>query len=179
MPGGVGAHLRYQFYRHGWPAVVGLFLVIGATALQWLAVQPLRVRIGELQAVQAVTRPATLQAPSQEAMQVRQLAAFYARLPAASGALDAVAAIHAAASANGVSLAHGEYRLARDGNAPLWRYQITLPARASYPQLRAWLGAALGAVPAASLDEISLRREDSSGDSVEARVRLTLYMRAD
>lgn len=178
-PAHLSAHLRYQFYRHGWPAVAGLVLLVFAAACQWLAVQPLRARTSALHAAQAVARPAALQAPSQQELQARQLAGFYARLPAASGAPEAVAAIHAAARANGVSLTRGEYRLVRDGNAPLWRYQITLPARATYPRLRAWLGATLLAVPAASLDEISLRRDDSSGDAVEARVRLTLYMRAD
>ncbi len=179
MPRDALAHLRYQLHRHGWPAVAGLVLAVCAMALQLLGVQPLRARTGELTAAQAIARPAALQAPSPEAIQDRQLAGFYARLPAATGALETVAAIHAAASANGVTLAHGEYRLARDGKAPVWRYQISLPARASYPHLRAWLDDTLNAVPAASLDEISLRREDSTGDSVEARVRLTLYMRAD
>ena len=122
---------------------------------------------------------AALKAPSREEIQRRESATFYAALPSAGGALDAVAKIHGAASTHGVLLSHGEYRLVRDGSARLWRYQISLPARASYPHLRAWLADTLSAVPSASLDELSLRRADSSGDVVEALVRLTLYMRAD
>ena len=92
--------------------------------------------------------------------------------------MEAIDAIHRAAAANGVKLANGEYRLARDGGARLLRYQITLPARASYPQLRAWIGEVMNAVPSAALDEISFRRDDVGSDSVEARVRLTLFLRA-
>ena len=181
-PGLWMAHLRFHFYRHGWAAVAALLLAGLAVAIQLFGVQPLRARTVELHKVLAAVRPAALKVPSREEIQLRDIAGFYAALPSAGGAgggLDAVAKIHGAAGTHGVSLSHGEYRLVRDGSARLWRYQITLPARASYPHLRAWLAETLSAVPSASLDELSLRRADSGSDVVEALVRLTLYTRAD
>ena len=179
MPRDISAHVRYQWYRHGWPAVAGLVLIGFAAGLQLLGVEPLRARADALGAAQTVLRQQRVKAPSQDEVKRGQLTAFYARLPAAADALEAIADIHGAAQVNGVTLAHGEYRLARDGGAPLMRYQITLPARSTYPRLRAWLADTLDAVPNVSLDEISLKRDDAGSDSVDARVRLTLYLRAD
>lgn len=177
-PRDVVAHLRFQLYRHGWPAAAGLALIAAATGFQFFGVAETRAQAAALRAEQAAQRQRLAERPNQEEASSGRLAAFYAGLPGAAGALEAVEAIHRAAGANGVKLAHGEYRLAREGGAQMLRYQITLPARSSYPRLRAWLADTMNAVPTAALDEISFRRDDVGSDSVESRVRLTLFLRA-
>lgn len=173
------AHLRFQMVRHGWPLPAGLALIGIALGLRLLGSEPLRARASALEATHSALRDRRDQAPDADELQRRKLAAFYASLPTGAGALETITTIQRAADANGVTLAHGEYRLSRDGSAPMMRYQITLPARSDYPRLRSWLTDVMNAVPSASLDEISLRREDAANDTVEARVRLTLYLRAD
>ena len=92
--------------------------------------------------------------------------------------LQAVETIHLSAAANGVKLATGDYRLVRDGSAKLQRYQMNLPAQASYASLHRWLAEVMNSVPSVSLDDISFQRDDVGSDSVEANVRLTLFLRA-
>lgn len=172
------AHMHYQLYRHGWGVVFGLALLGGAIGLHFGGVVQTRTQVAELRAQALAQRQRLVQKPNQDELAAKRLLAFHAGLPASTGAMEAIDAIHRAAAANGVKLANGEYRLARDGGARLLRYQITLPARASYPQLRAWIGEVMNAVPSAALDEISFRRDDVGSDSVEARVRMTLFLRA-
>ncbi|OQW86634.1 MAG: hypothetical protein BWK72_16230 [Rhodoferax ferrireducens] len=172
------AWLRYQLHRHGWPAVVGLVLIIGAVGLQFAGVEQARTRVAELRAEAVAQRQRQAQQPDPGETADKRLAAFYDSLPNADGALEAIETIHRSAGENGVKLATGEYRLVRQGSTKLQRYQINLPARASYPHLRAWLADVMNAVPTAALSDISFQREDIGSDTVEASVRLTLFLRA-
>jgi hypothetical protein len=178
MRGLTFAHLRFQLARHGWPAATGIALLACAAVLQFAGVEATRAQASQLRAEQAALRQRLAARPQENRTADARLAAFYTGLPDAAGTAAAIEAIHHAAGANGVSLAQGEYRLAREAGAPLVRYQITLPAKASYPRLRAWLADTLNAVPAAALDEIAFRRDDAGSATVEARVRLTLFLRA-
>lgn len=171
------AHLRYQLHRHGWLAVVGLALIAGAIGLQLFGVAQARAHTAQLRAQAAVVRQRLAQVPDQNEAANSRLAAFYASLPGASGALDAIDLIHRSAGANGVKLAQGEYRLTREGSAQLLRYQITLPARSNYLPLRAWLADVMNALPTAALDEISFKRDNVGNAAVEAHVRLTLFLK--
>jgi hypothetical protein len=172
------AHWRYQVYRHGWPAVLGLALMAGAIATQLLGVNQIHEQTAVLRADAAKLRQVSKQRPKQDEVAVKRLADFYASLPAASAALDAVGAIHLSATKMGVRLAVGDYRQVREGSSALLRYQVTLPARSSYPNMRLWLDDVMNTLPTAALDEISVRRDDVGSDIVEARLRLTLFMRA-
>jgi Tfp pilus assembly protein FimV len=172
------AHLRFRLARHGWPAAAGFALLFGAAFLQVFAVADTQAQAAQLRAVISQQRQRLAGRPQETQAADVRLAAFRAGLPGIEGTAAAIAAIHRAAAANGVSLVQGEYRLAREAGAPLQRYQITLPAKASYPRLRAWLADTLNTVPAAALDEIALRRDDAGSAAVEARVRLTLFLRA-
>lgn len=170
--------LRFQVDRHGWLAVAGLLLLIAAVGTQLVAVDGLRAQAAELRMGQLALRQRLAQQPVAQETAGGRLAAFEASLPGAPGALAAIDTIHRSAAAHGVALSAGEYRLAQEAKAPWQRYQITLPARASYPKLREWLGDVMNAVPAAALDEISLRRDDAGSALVDARVRMTLFLRA-
>jgi hypothetical protein len=75
-----------------------------------------------------------------------------------------------------VALDSGEYRLSRTAGERLARYEITLPLKGSYAQIRGFVADVLAAVPAAVLDEVNLRREGVDSARLDARVRLTLYV---
>jgi hypothetical protein len=173
------AHAQFHLARHGWPLSLGLALIGVAAAVGLFVTPPLREKAeSQLLAQHAARDSRQLPQTDPQALKRQQWADFYAGLPAADGALEAVAAIQRVAAAHGVELAHGEYRLSRDAGAPLMRYQITLPARSDYPRLRAWIGDVMNAVPSVSLDEFSLHRDDAGSATVDARVRFTLYLRA-
>lgn len=172
------AHLRFQLEQHGWPALVGIGLIGLAVVGQYLGVTPTVEQATALREKQSALRYRQATQPNPDEGTRLRAAAFYASLPDGSGAREAVALIHRSAIEHGVKLATGEYRMVREGGGRALRYQITLPTRASYPQIRAWHADIMNALPALTLDEISFRREDAGSNTVEARLRLTLFMRA-
>ncbi|MGB4345983.1 MAG: hypothetical protein WBJ21_06265 [Burkholderiaceae bacterium] len=174
----VGAWVRFELCRHGWVAVLGIALIAAALGIQFFGIEQAHMRLAELRAEAVAQRQRQVQQPDPDETAGKRLAVFYASLPDPKGMLDAVEIIHRAAKANGVKLATGEYRLVREGSAKLQRYQITLPARASYPMLRTWLAEVMNTVPTVALNDISFKREDVGSEAVEASVRLTLFLRA-
>jgi hypothetical protein len=74
-------------------------------------------------------------------------------------------------------LAQGEYKSAVERSGGFATYQVTLPVKGSYGAIWQFATAALGAIPFASLDDISFKRDSIGQNGVEARLRLTLYVK--
>ncbi len=172
------AHVRYHISRHGWPAGLGLVLLIAAFGWQLWGVNAARAQAEKLGIEQAALRQRLALRPVVVDTKAALASSFYASLPTVPSALQAIEVIHRTAASRQVRLLTGEYRLARDGNPQLQRYQITLPARATYPQVRAWVSELMNEVPNAALDELSFRRDEPGSDAVEVRLRLTLFLKA-
>jgi Tfp pilus assembly protein PilO len=105
-----------------------------------------------------------------------QLLQFYRAFPDTKSTPDWLGVIHQAAQDQGLALNQGEYRHARDQGGRLTRYQITLPVEGPYLQIRKFVAAVLAQVPAASVDDIKFERQKIGDGTVEAKVRLTLYL---
>lgn len=105
-----------------------------------------------------------------------QLATYYKFFPAQASATTWLAKIYKAASDQNLQLEQGDYRPSRDPGGRLVRYQITLPVKGSYLQLRKFLAAVLADIPIASLDHISFERQKIGDDIIDAKIRLTLYL---
>lgn len=178
MTGSLLAHLRFASYRHGWPALVGLLLVPASLLLFWQAdemnEQTQALSQQAAQERQRVQRERAAPPPLDPSV-VRAL--FTDTLPKLSGAGSAVDLIHQSALRHQVELARGEYRLSREGNTPVQRYQITLPAVGTYPAVRAWLADVANQLPTLAIDEVSFSRTSAESTTVEARVRGSLFLR--
>lgn len=85
--------------------------------------------------------------------------------------------LFALAAKTGLVLRQGEYKRGVDRNARLHTYQINLPVKGSYAQVWQFALLALRALPYASLDDVSFRRDSIAQTGLEARLRLTLYLR--
>ena len=105
-----------------------------------------------------------------------RLANFYAFFPPLNSTPDWLRRIFALAEAQGLRLEAGEYKLTRERDLQLSRYELNLPVRGSYAQIREFVAQVLTEVPASSLDELRLKRDDPSSSTVEARIKLTLYL---
>lgn len=81
------------------------------------------------------------------------------------------------AAKTGLVLRQGEYKRGVDRNAGLHTYQVNLPVKGSYAQVWQFALLALRALPHASLDDVSFRRDNIGDAQVEARLRFTLYLR--
>ncbi len=76
----------------------------------------------------------------------------------------------------GLTAPTGEYKLSCDAPARLCRYRVRLPLVGSYLQIRTFVEHSLLALPLASLDELSLRREIIGSDVVEAGLVFSLHL---
>ena len=117
---------------------------------------------------------AALEAPAQA---TDPLDAFYAALGPRRYAEQQVKTLFALASKNGLSLSQGEYKTAYDRNARVTTYQVNLPVKGSYGAIWKFALGTLRTIPFASLDDIGFRRDSIGDPAVEARLRLTLYLK--
>jgi hypothetical protein len=172
------ALLRLQLWlREAGPVgcVAFVLCLAGAAALLWLVPQrgiearrqQVAVAVAALPAAAPRAAPAT---PNEN------LALFYSTLGEKRYAEQQVATLFAIAARNGLTLSQGEYKGAFDANARVHTYQVNLPVKGSYRAIWQFSLAALHAIPFASLDEISFKREAIGDANVEARLRLTLYL---
>jgi Tfp pilus assembly protein PilO len=174
------AILRSSVERLGTGGVVGIGLIVFAAAFYWSAVVPTETKIKTLR-ITAATLQEKLKSSGSIARDTKvvgsdQLTAFYAFFPRTDSTADWLARINQAAQSSRVTLQSGEYKLERRSEQKLARYQITLPMTGTYGQMREFIGTVLSQVPAASLDEVTLRRENVASQQIEARVRFTLYL---
>lgn len=164
--------------RRAGPVALGAALVLAASvaALAWI-LRENQARAQEHRAVLAQAAAAPAPAAVQVAQpQVAGIDAFYAALGERRYAEQQVRTLFALADKAGLSLTQGEYRGAYDRNARVYAYQVTLPVRGPYKAVWRFAMSSLAAIPFASLDEISFKRESVGDVNVDARLRLTLYL---
>jgi Tfp pilus assembly protein PilO len=178
---GIVADLRRRVDALGWPGVAGIVLAVFSAAAWVSGVVPaiaerdlLQLEADKVERRHRGAASAAERAPTAP----EQLATFYAFFPAAPSTPDWLGRIHAAAVAKGLTLASGEYKVDKAGSPRLARYQITLPVQGTYPQIRGFIGAVLAEVPAAVIEEVSLKRESVESARLDARIRITLYLAA-
>ena len=132
----------------------------------------------DAQARQKAQAPKAVPVPAPESVAAPDnLAAFYGALGERHGAEQQVRTLFALAAKSGLVLRQGEYKQGYDRNAHVYTYQVNLPVKGTYQAIWQFAMAALRAIPFASLDEISFHRDAIGDTTVEARLRLTLYLR--
>jgi hypothetical protein len=152
-----------------------LLALAGAAALAWLAPQrALRAQQHQV-ALRVAAMPAAAFKPAPVTAN-ENLALFYASLGEQRYAEQQVGTLFGLAAKSGLTLAQGEYKGGYDANARLHTYQVTLPVKGSYQAVWQFGLLSLRAIPFASLDEISFKRDSIGVPAVEARLRLTMYL---
>jgi hypothetical protein len=172
-------HRLGDFHVH--PAgVAGGVLLLAALAFHVLVVQPGETRVDALR--EAVARRAhsvrqvSMPPPDMPNSAADKLQAFYAFFHRGMNMSDWLARIYDVAERAGVSLQQGDYRLAESGDAPLDRYEVTLPVSGDYGKIRSFAEGVLNVIPVASLDHIAFRRQRPNQGDVDAEMRFTVYL---
>ncbi|MNM68631.1 Pilus assembly protein, PilO [compost metagenome] len=155
-------------------AVLALGVALGGLLPQWHTVRELRatetdasVQVGRVQRGELKIAVK----PEQQALDsLRQ------QLPGQPQASELIERLYQLASAEKISLARGEYALGIDPKTQLARYQIVLPVRGSYPQIRGFLKGLLGQLPTLVLEDLELQRKRIGDSELNARLRMTLYL---
>ena len=172
--------LSETLQRLGRPGVIGIALLAFSLSLtvstllpSWQELKQLRAAAAEQQS----KRTAATRAPLPDDSPAAQLRAFYAIFPLHTEAPESLSHMFAAARASSLQLSRGEYAIVTDRQTGLVLLRMTLPVRGGYTQIREFVAASLKAVPALALDELTFERPTISETQVQARVRLTLYLR--
>lgn len=100
---------------------------------------------------------------------------FYALFPSSARIAPEMQKLWRVAGEHKIDLQQGEYRLESTGTG-LARYRITLPLRASYGQIRQFVGFILKEIPTMSIDGLRFERKKISDTQLEAQIKLTLYL---
>lgn len=171
-----------QTRRLGWPGLAGGALLVLAVGYAVLGLLPARQALAAMESQLAADRAQLSAAvsvvvgkPSSDASSA-QLEDFRRNLPAQLDATGAIDRIYVLAQQEGISLARGEYALGLDPKTRLARYQVLLPVRGSYPQLRRFLHGLQAQLPALALEEVDLQRKQIADSELEGRIRMTLYL---
>lgn len=171
--------LRVRLAVAAWnPVAVGAtaLCVAGIAALAWLLQAGQLLERQQDLARRMATLPVNPVKAAPPATANENLALFYSALGERRYAGEQVKTLFALAAKDGLVLRQGEYKAGYDRNARVYTYQVNLPVKGSYRAIWQFAMQSLRTIPFASLDEISFRRDAIGEASVEARLRLTLYL---
>lgn len=175
--------LRWQVGRLGVIGKIGLGLLVVSIIYFFSVVVPqesdlrkLKERAETLQ-TQALSKQTSGDAESGVKMSGDQaLQAFYDFFPRVDSSPFWIRELVRIAQKHGVELSSSEYRLVNDNDARLARYEMILPVKGKYSQVRAFMAAALEAVPAMAISAIAIKRENVTSEKLEVRLEVNLYL---
>ncbi|MBL8478542.1 MAG: hypothetical protein JNK59_04475, partial [Sterolibacteriaceae bacterium] len=97
------------------------------------------------------------------------------KLPPPAEVLELFDRLQAAGEKNAVTIERATYNVIRHEQHAALQYEVNLPLRGSYPNLRQFLREALELAPSASLDSLNLQRTKASYAALEASVRISYF----
>ena len=160
--------------RIGMAGVAAIGLLAAALFFSSFMVKPLE------QKNLSLTEAAARSGRKAEAGQPNEkVAAVYAYLKKDEETTDWLAKLHGIGTATGVQLKSAAYRT-QPAEGRIVRYEIVLPVSGSYGQIRDFLKRAAAEIPVMSIDQVTLKKDESKGATPQARLhaelRLTLHM---
>jgi Tfp pilus assembly protein PilO len=172
--------LRVWARTLGWPGIAGLLLIVATAGFYFAGI---RAGYGQLERLQheaesfktlTINNVGAPQPPARD--HGAWLERFYSLLPARDTAPEALRTLFAAAQEQSLSVDQAEYKTKVEKQGRLTAYEIGLPLRGSYVQIRRFIGEVLERMPAMSLDELVVKRESTTDSGVTASIRFTLYL---
>lgn len=156
--------------------------VLGVAAIAaWAWVMPqhsaLQQKLAYERAHPVSAAPATLAVAAPPPSADENLTAFYQALGEKRHAEQYVKVLFGLAGKAGLTLSQGEYKLSYDKASRVTAYQVILPVKGGYQAIWQFALEALRALPFAALDDVGFRRDTIADTQVEARVRMTFYLK--
>lgn len=158
--------------RIGLPGVLGLGLLFFTASFYFSALAPAFTEQDRLQAEEQKLARSKTDVPTAPARLSRETPGT---LPSSAEATELFDRLQVAGEKNGIVIERATYNVIRHEKYATLQYEITLPLRGSYPNLRAFLRESLQLAPSASLDSLSLQRARASDPALEASVRLSYF----
>ena len=154
--------------RIGMAGVAAIGLLAAALFFSNFMVRPLEERNALLK--QSASGKANSAAPSGA-----KVAAVYAYLQKEEATTDWLAKLHGIGTATGVQMRAATYGT-KPAEGRIVRYEIVLPVAGSYAQIRDFLKRAQAEIPVMSVDQVTLKKDEKKGGTIQAEMRLTLHM---
>lgn len=174
-------HLRLQaelmMRRLSWPALLLALLAASAAGIQFGLLPTQRALSADIShritAMTQTTAPVqTTDSVNRERLQIfNTLMPPVSRYPAVMQQLFDLAATH------NLVIAQAEYTPQTSDEGGYIAYDIALPLKGPYPEVRAFIGEALLHLPTLALHSVEFRRDDARAADVQANLRLRLYLR--
>jgi hypothetical protein len=162
--------------------VLGIILLLLALSAYFLLVQPAQLSVSQLKeellAEQLRQKNNQLHPAEVESSSATRMQTFREFFPAYQTAPDLLTAVYQAASAESISLAEGDYKYVPFKPDGLGVYQLDLPVKGSYVQIRRFIAKVLNDIPSAALDEVSFKREAVGSGTLDAKIRFSIYLSA-
>jgi Tfp pilus assembly protein PilO len=171
---------RRWLRRIGLPGMLAIGISAMCFALYFSAIRPEQARLDSVRH-SAVTlhEKLTLTGKSSSGAKLSpedQLAEFYGKFPQEGCSPQWLEKLVALAATRGLTLNDGEYKATREKVGKLVRYQMILPVKGEYPQIRKFLTDVPGALPVIALENVQFERQKVADPSVEAKIKLVLYL---
>lgn len=162
----------------GWQGMAGLLLLAVAGLFQMLTLKPLEDETAFMhQRVDAARAKTSLQGKTFNSPdRQKELAMFFASLPAEEDVTDILASIATVAEASRVELKQAEYHLDEKNKSRI-EYAMVFPVQGEYANIRFFVFRVLADHPALALDQINFQRDRINDSLLKAEIRLTLFLR--
>jgi hypothetical protein len=173
--------LELLIWRSKWlPWLAALMLLAAAGVHEMVTVRLAEREAHWKQSAEAIrlTSPAppVLSKPEKPQIEARY-DAFRAALGAKEEMNQQVTRLFAEAEKRALVLTQAEYKLDFDKAGGFWTYQINLPVRGPYPQLRRFVDESLQANPNAALEQVDIKRDGIGARAAEVKLRFVLYLK--
>ena len=164
----------------GWPGVVGIGLLTACTAFYFSTIQQAQQKLAATRysvlALQDQSRQSDPALKSNPHSREEQLAQFYRLFPQDKDLLQWMEKIFDTAQSQGIGLEQGEYKVTRNDEGGLVRFQMTFPVKGDYPRIRKYLTSLMADIPTLSLQQVQFKRQKVGDAMVEANIKLVLFL---
>ncbi|MGZ3240047.1 MAG: hypothetical protein ACXWIN_04125 [Burkholderiaceae bacterium] len=179
--GALGLQARLILTRFGWiNNIACALIVLGIAAWLWgipyLRMQTNAPMLALERAQKSLASTNNHSVEVAHSLPEERLAAFYDVLGDQRYVEQQVKTLFAVAAKSGLILNQGEYKSSFEKGSHSTTYQMILPVKGQYQAIRKFCEQTLLAIPFASLDEISFKRDEITNDTLEAKLHFTLYL---
>lgn len=175
--------LRWQLARLGTTGKIGMGLLVVAGIFFVGAVLPERSSLEKLKSRAEILRIQSQDSDSgdkpvaeKKLSNDQALQAFYEFFPRFDSSPFWIRELVRVAQKQGVEINSTDFRLTFERDWRLSRYEIILPVKGRYAQIRAFIADSLEAVPTMAITGVSMKRDDIQTTQLEVRLEANLYL---
>lgn len=173
---------NWQATRLGTAGKVGCGLMVFSLVFFFAAVLPQRAAsetlLDKARVMKAQLRSAPETATDGKVRRNPGLHDFYAFFPAIDSSPFWIKELVQVATQHGIEISGSDYRMVWEKEWVLARYEMAMPIRAGYPQVRAFIADTLRTIPAMALVDLVIKRQGVESDLLEASLKFNLYLNA-